>query len=164
MAEPTFTYAEVGATLAALPAGYHHLERSAVIGRGDACFERVSRDILAWQVQRRSGIRVEEAAPTVTEGGTGVLRLGIGPLALRAPVRVVHVVAEPDRVGFAYGTLPGHPERGEELFVVRRAPDGTVSLDIRAFSRPATLLSRAGGPAGRLVQRAITRRYLRALS
>jgi uncharacterized protein (UPF0548 family) len=30
------------------------------------------------------------------------------------PCRVVYVVDEPRRAGFAYGTLPGHPEIGGE--------------------------------------------------
>jgi hypothetical protein len=33
---------------------------------------------------------------------------------------------------------------------------------ITAFSRPAILLARAAGPAGRIIQRRITGRYLRA--
>ena len=37
----------------------------------------------------------------------------LGPV--RAPCRVVYVVDEPDRRGFAYGTLPGHPEIDGEL-------------------------------------------------
>lgn len=68
----------------------------------------------------------------------------------------------PDRAGFAYGTLPGHPESGEEAFVVSRAPDG-VRFTITAFSRPATWLARLGGPVTLLGQEYFTRRYLRAL-
>jgi len=76
---------------------------------------------------------------------------------------VVHVVDEPGRRGFSYGTLPGHPEAREESFVVRLSDDDVVTLTIHAFSRPASLLTRAAGPAGRLVQSWQTTRYLRAL-
>jgi uncharacterized protein (UPF0548 family) len=72
-------------------------------------------------------------------------------------------VNEPHRKGFAYGTLAGHPERGEEAFVVELTPAGDVRLSIRAFSRPARLIARLGGPAGRAVQRWVTARYVRAL-
>ncbi|HEV8560641.1 MAG TPA: DUF1990 family protein [Actinophytocola sp.] len=44
-----------------------------------------------------------------------------------APGRVVHVVEEEHRRGFAYGTLPGHPECGEEAFLLERHADGTVT-------------------------------------
>jgi uncharacterized protein (UPF0548 family) len=46
---------------------------------------------------------------------------------------------DPDRYGFAYGTLPAHPEEGEELFLVTRGGDDTVRFEITAFSRPHDL-------------------------
>ena len=58
-------------------------------------------------------------------------------------------------------TLPGHPESGEEAFLVVRVGDG-CEFRITAFSRPATLLARASGPLGRAVQRLVTDRYLAA--
>jgi uncharacterized protein (UPF0548 family) len=81
-----------------------------------------------------------------------------------APCRVVYLINEPGKRGFAYGTLPGHPERGEEAFLIEQHHDGTVSFIITAFSRPATPLARAVGPAGRVIQRHLTARYLRALA
>ena len=88
----------------------------------------------------------------------------MGRLGLRAPVRVVYVVDEPARRGFAYGTLPGHPESGEEAFVVEISEGGSIVLTITAFSRPATRLARAAGVLGRRVQSRITDRYLSALA
>jgi uncharacterized protein (UPF0548 family) len=72
-------------------------------------------------------------------------------------------VDEPRRVGFAYGTLPGHPESGEEAFVIEHVQDDDVVLHITAFSRPATWYARLGGPAARAAQDLITRRYASAL-
>ena len=92
-----------------------------------------------------------------------VLRLGWGAVGVNAPVRVVYVVDEGGRKGFAYGTLPGHPESGEEAFVVDLGQDGRVTLTISAFSRPSSLLARWGGPLSRGVQRWVTDRYLRAV-
>ena len=79
------------------------------------------------------------------------------------PVRVVRVVDEPGRRGFAYGTLPGHPERGEESFVVQLADDGTVFFHLRAFSRPARWFTRLGDPVSRRAQTMIAERYLRSV-
>ncbi|MFC6343752.1 DUF1990 domain-containing protein, partial [Nocardioides hankookensis] len=100
----------------------------------------------------------DASGPADEPGATVAMRLG----PLRVPCRVVYVVREPDRVGFAYGTLPGHPESGEERFEVARAADGTVTFEVTAFSRPATMLARLGGPIGRAVQDRITERYLNA--
>jgi uncharacterized protein (UPF0548 family) len=75
----------------------------------------------------------------------------------------VYAVDEPRRRGFAYGTLPGHPENGEEAFVIEHHDDDAVSFTITAFSRPATRLARIAGPLGRIAQRRITARYLRSI-
>lgn len=80
-----------------------------------------------------------------------------------APCRVVYVVDEPNEVGFAYGTLPGHPETGEAAFTVSRDPSGEVNFVVTSFSRTIDLLARMGAPVARLVQRRVTRRYVTAL-
>jgi hypothetical protein len=78
-----------------------------------------------------------------------------------ATCRVVEVVDEPDRFGFAYGTLPHHPEAGEESFVVIRDPaTDQVRLEITAYSRPTARLAKLGGPVGRAFQRFMASRYL----
>ena len=67
----------------------------------------------------------------------------LGPV--RAPCRVVYVVDEPDRRGFAYGTLPGHAESGEELFLVRYDPaTDEVYAEVTAFSRHGDVVEPAG--------------------
>lgn len=75
----------------------------------------------------------------------------------------MYVVDEPRRRGFAYGTLAGHPERGEELFLVERLPDDSVCGTVTAFSRPAAWWARAAALPARTAQAAIVDRYLRAL-
>lgn len=158
----SLTYPEVGGTAGPLPPGYHHLRRSRVVGHGRARFEQAAEALMTWQVQRGAGLAVASTADRAAPGVEVRVRLGVGPLAVSAPCRVVYVVDEPDRRGWAYGTLPGHPESGEELFVVRLVGD-EVRFEVVAFSRPARWFSRAGGPVARLVQRAMTERYLRTL-
>ncbi|WP_067972641.1 DUF1990 domain-containing protein [Mycolicibacter icosiumassiliensis] len=160
--ELPLTYAEVGATAGSLPAGYHHLDLSAPIGKGRRRFEQAGDAVLRWGMQRGAGVgvRVDTDSDVADVGTVALVRLGL----MSAPCRVVYVVNEPDRRGFAYGTLAGHPESGEELFSVRYDPaDETVYAQVRAFSRPATWWTKVGGPVGRLTQRVIARRYLRAV-
>jgi uncharacterized protein (UPF0548 family) len=97
-------------------------------------------------------------------GDTANLVLRVGPLSIGAPVRVVYVVDLPDRKGFGYGTLPGHPESGEESWMLEHSDDGSVWLTIRAFSRPSTSLWWLVYPALRIAQTVYTRRYERALA
>lgn len=154
-----YTYTEVGATYGVLPAGYHHLRVSRDVGRGGDRFEGAAELLRSWAMHRRAGITVRASGP-VADGAVAVLGIGVGPLRIHAPVRVVEVVDEERRRGFVYGTLPGHPETGEERFVVEMDDAERVRFEITAFSRPATPLMRAVGPLGRGAQGVITRRYL----
>ncbi|GAB2464154.1 DUF1990 family protein [Jatrophihabitans fulvus] len=157
----TLTYAEVGATRGALPSGYRHVRRSRVLHRRD--LDDAADDLFTWQAHRRAGLRTPASTPRVADGVEVESGFGVGPLRVRVPCRVVYVIDEPDRRGFAYGTLPGHPETGEEAFVIDRAADRTLTFTITAFSRPATWYARLGGPVATFVQDRITDRYLRAL-
>jgi uncharacterized protein (UPF0548 family) len=153
------TYPEQGATKAALPLGYYHLERHARLGTGRAVFERGAAALMSWQVHRAAGLSVT-AGGDARPGARVVSRIAPG---LTAPCRIVYVIDEPDRRGFAYGTLPGHPESGEEAFIVGIGEAGDVWFTVRAFTRPGTLLTRICGPFGRVVQRLIAQRYIRAI-
>lgn len=159
LADMDLSYAEIGATRGRLPSGYHHVERRVRIGDGRASFDSVAAALRSWEVHRRAGLRAEASSPTADDGTTVVLHLG----PVRIPCRVVYVVDEPQRAGFAYGTLPGHPERGEECFLVEIDDDGEVYAHIRAFSRPGTWYTKLGGPIGRAVQRWFTDRYVAAM-
>lgn len=163
LAEAELTYSEVGATADSLPARYHHLTRHVMIGRGQHVFADAAADVVGWEVQLRAGLTVSASAPTALPGTVAMLGLGRGPLRLGAPCRVVYAVDQPRRRGFAYGTLPGHPECGEEAFIVEHHDDDTVSFTITAFSRPSTAIARLAGPVERLIQGWITTRYLRSL-
>ncbi|CAM3074198.1 DUF1990 domain-containing protein [Prescottella defluvii] len=154
------TYLEVGATAGELPAGYRHVRESIAIGRGEDVFLAASDALMRWDVHRRAGLRVRAESATAVPGATVELRWCGFPI----PCRVIYVLAEPDRRGFAYGTLTGHPESGEELFAVERRPDDSVHATITAFSRPGRWFTRLGDPVARVVQRHMTRRYLRALA
>jgi uncharacterized protein (UPF0548 family) len=154
------TYTEVGATAGVAPDGYGHLHASAVIGHGRQRYEDAAEAVMRWGMLRGAGVRVD-ATTEVAAVGSEVL-VGLGPV--RAPCRVVYVIDETDRRGFAYGTLPGHPETGEELFSVRYDPaTDTVYAEVTAFSRHGTWWSRLAGPITSLGQRVISRRYLKAL-
>ena len=158
-----FTYREVGSTQEAdLPTGYRVLRRRVTLP-ASVTFASARDALMGWQLQRRAGVRLTASSPSVGVGVVVDLRMGVGLLSVVAPCRVVFVVDEPERCGFAYGTLPGHPESGEESFMVERQPNASLALAITAFSRPATTLSKVAGPLGRRIQDVVTSRYLHAL-
>src|SRR5689334_1381191 len=94
LARAPLTYPEVGATLSGegLPTGYRHLRRLAAIGQGADDLERSAGALLGWAVHRRAGVRVLPSSPQVRAAAVADLRVGLGPLSLRAPVRVVAVL------------------------------------------------------------------------
>ena len=158
------TYAEVGATRGPeLPAGYRHDQSEIGLGRGPDVFDRAVRALRGWQAQRGAGLEVVPDDAWVEERETVVLLLHVGGFWSAAPCRVVYVVEEADRVGFAYGTLPGHPERGEAAFAITRDATGAVGFRVWSFSRTVDPLARLGSPIARRIQKRVTRRYLDAL-
>ncbi|WP_102157646.1 DUF1990 family protein [Zhihengliuella halotolerans] len=108
--------------------------------------------MLRWRVKTASGFTVDSADP-VSEGDRVLVTARLLGARIVEPVEVVAEVEEPDRVGFAYRTLPGHPVSGEEAFIVIR------SLTRAASEQPWRGLY----PLLRLVQLVVRRRYLRAL-
>jgi uncharacterized protein (UPF0548 family) len=105
-----------------------------------------------------------DGTEAVAPGVTATLRVPFGPFRVKAPVRVVYVVDEPRRRGFAYGTLQGHPVHGEEGWMIDQREDGSVWMTVRAFSRPANPGWWVAYPVLRITQEVLTRRYLRALA
>ncbi|UFS60751.1 DUF1990 family protein [Subtercola endophyticus] len=110
-----------------------------------------------------SHVYTEDGTPHVAPGVTAELVVHILGVKFVAPVRVVSVTSDENRVGFAYGTLPGHPEIGEESFMIEHRADDSVWVTIRSFSKPSTWYYRIGSPIGRWQQRKATKQYLRAL-
>lgn len=160
----TLTYPEAGATrLGPLPDGYHHLHHRNRIGHGRADFEAAGAAVTEFRMHRVSGARVKASAPRAEPGAAVRVALGVGPFRFVAPCRVVWTEYGPQRAGFAYGTLPRHPECGEESFVVDLADDGTVSFTVMAFSRPACWYSRLAGPLVPVAQLWYARRLGRTL-
>jgi len=163
LADADPTYPEIGATRdVRLPGGYGHVFRDVRIGTGRVVFRQTVDRLLCWDVHRAAGLAVAGSGRRAEQGEVVLLRAGPAVAGLRIPCRVVYTVNEADRQGFAYGTLPGHPEQGEEAFLITITGDADVHFQIRAFSRPATLPARLGGPLTRQLQQYATDRYVKA--
>lgn len=157
------TYAEVGATRGELPEGYRRQRRAVRLGRGDGVLARAAEGVLGWRMHTGAGLLVAATSPVAAVGVEVALAVPLGPVWRLAPCRVTWTLDEPDRRGFGYGTLPGHPEAGEESFVVERDASGEVVFRLAVFSRLAWWDSRLIPPASRAVQVLFTRRYERAV-
>ena len=144
------TYAEKGATATTPPANYV-VDR---IREGEQVFRRAKIGLEGW---RQFDLGWLKAFPTNTPIRAGEV------VAVVARTRIVYVTDEPRRFGFAYGTLPGHVERGEERFLVEMAADDSVWYDIQAFSQPKHMLTKIGYPFVRRLQKRFGRESAAAM-
>ncbi|GAA2620622.1 DUF1990 domain-containing protein [Streptomyces axinellae] len=163
-----FTYAPVGGTVhGGLPPGRPGLRVRTRLGGGEAVFRAACDAVMEWRMHRAMGVRVAADAGRAAPGVAVTVGLGVGRVRVYGPCRVVWAVEEERRAGWAYGTLPGHPVRGEEAFVVERHEDGSVWLTVSAFSKPHAWWTRALLPLVRVFQGAYAHRcgqVLRRLS
>jgi len=157
------TYRDVGATRGVMPNGYRQDRHEIGLGVGGGVFNRAVEGLRRWEAHRGAGLTLCPELPELREGLTMVQAVPLPLISAVAACRIVYVVEEPNAFGFAYGTLPTHPEEGEEAFIVHRDPQGPVSFVITAFSRPRHPLARLGGPATREIQLRVTKRYLNGL-
>lgn len=140
--------------------GFPTFQASEWVGDASA-WPALAEAVMRWEVKIRSGFSVAPVADAQC-GRNFWLTARFGAIAIHEPVRVVAEVHEPDRRGFAYGTLVGHPVSGEEAFVAHRDGDN-VYLTLRSVTRPGVGMWRFAFPAAFLAQRLYRRRYLRAL-
>ncbi|MFN8302119.1 MAG: YndJ family transporter [Saprospiraceae bacterium] len=149
-----FTYSEVGRTAdtEACVEGFDHDAQCVVVGRGLADFERARQALREWAHFPPAWTRILPGQAPLSAGNTVAMFFRLFGLWWHNSCRIVYAVEEPRRFGFAYGTLPAHLERGEELFLVRLDEEERVWYEIRAFSRPGALLARLAYPVVRLLQ------------
>ena len=152
-----FSYSAVGATAATPPAGFVVDRTRIKLGEGEAVYESASAALRRWDHFRLGWVDVW-SPETPLEAGEVVAVMGraLGLWWLNC-CRIVYVVNETGPIrkfGFAYGTLPGHVESGEERFVIEwNQGDNSVWYDILAFSRPSQVLIRLGSPIVRRMQK-----------
>ena len=158
--EKEFTYPSVGATKAGGPAptGYVLDQTRVELGRGSAVFDRAQAALERWDQFRLGWLQAFPDDTPIRAGETVVVLARAAGLWWTNAARIVYTINEPDeptaRFGFAYGTLPGHVESGEERFLIEwdRKTD-QVWFDILAFSRPRHILTRIGRRQARAMQR-----------
>jgi uncharacterized protein (UPF0548 family) len=157
-----FTYAEVGATNATPPAGYNVDHNRIQLGSGEAVFKRGVEALKHWEQFDLGWVTVVPRV-AVEVGATVAVKARTSGIWSLSASRVVYVIDESRRFGFAYGTLPDHVERGEERFLIEWLDDDSVWYDILAFSRPRHPLVKLGSPYARMLQKQFARDSLKRM-
>jgi uncharacterized protein (UPF0548 family) len=149
-AETDFTYAAHGATEGTAPVGYRVDHNRIELGPH---WESAKRAIREWKMFDFPWVDLCRPTTAIETGSTvAILIRHFGFYSLNA-ARIVYTIDEPDRFGFAYGTLTDHGESGEERFMVQRDGDGKVWYDLKAFSRPNHVFAKFGYPVVWMLQK-----------
>ena len=154
------SYADVGMTrVSTPPPGYgcerHHVELPISFAAARDAVIAFATHSLPYLFVHPPGARAREKLDLLV-----VAR--VGPLWTTNPCRIVYVEDVPDRYTYAYGTLPGHSEHGEETFTVERTATG-VRAETVAYARPQDILARIGGPIAHRFQARVKRDYMARL-
>jgi uncharacterized protein (UPF0548 family) len=151
-ANNSFSYAPLLGTKKAQIEGYDNDFAKAKIGKGASDFAKAKAKIYAWEMFPSAWTKIMPEQQPIAVGTTVAMFARFGGLWWRNACRIIYVIDEPRRFGFAYGTLPSHVERGEELFLVEWLDDDSVEYSIKAFSQPRHVLAKIAYPVMRLLQ------------
>jgi uncharacterized protein (UPF0548 family) len=167
-----FSYAEAGATQSGFgasasdpgsrnstgPAGYTLDHNRVQLGNGGEIYQRAVEALKQWRQFELGWVTLVPHGVKLEAGAVVAVKARAGGLWSLNACRVVYVIDEAERYGFAYGTLPDHIERGEERFLIEWQPnDDSVWYDILAFSRPRHPIVKAGFPYARMLQKRFAR-------
>ena len=150
------SYPEVEHTRDNSPAGYNIDHNRVLLGRGAAVFAVGCQALRNWKMFPSSWTRVVPDTTPIEKGQVVAMLAHVYGVWWLNACRIVYTLDETSpvrRYGFAYGTLPGHVERGEERFSVEWLTDDTVWYDLRAFSQPRYWPVRLAKPLARGLQR-----------
>jgi len=161
LADVPVTYGEIGLSDAPTPPkGFIREHHTAEL---DIPFA-AARDALArFATHRLSYLFVFPEGARAALGENVAVCARIGPLWTTNPCRIVSVDESPTRFRYAYGTLPGHSESGEESFTVQKIDERRTRAETIAVARPIDPLARLGKPIAHVVQRRIKIDYMRAM-
>ena len=150
-----FTYPNIGESGNTSVSPNYNIDRNTIrIGHGENDWEKSRQAIRDWKMFAMPWVDLCWPTAPIEKGQTvAVLIRNFGFYSLNA-ARIVYVIDEPDRFGFAYGTLLEHGESGEERFSVEIDREtGNVNYDIFAFSKPNHFLANLGYPLTRMLQK-----------
>ncbi|MCX6500961.1 MAG: DUF1990 family protein [Microbacterium sp.] len=106
----------------------------------------------------------QDGTPFVGAGTTIQVHGRVAGQRADAELRVIFVVEEKRRIGFALGTVGDSVVSGEESFMVDWYANDEVWFTVRAFDAPASLLYRVFPILTKRRRYKLTQRYLRAIS
>jgi len=158
-----FSYPDLGCTRGRNVPGFNTDRFRIELGSGEPTLEQAKRAMRDWRGFATDWIRLCWPYKKIVAGTVvAVLAHHYGIYSLNA-ARVVYVVDEPNRFGYAIGSLTDNVVRGELLLVVYQEGDGKVYYEFTCVSRPGHWLKWVFYPLGRQLQNRFAQDSLHAL-
>ena len=153
-----FSYEGAGLTaMGQAPKGYYDDRNDCLLGEGEACWQAACTALQAWQHFPQPWTEIYNPAIPFEEGAEVLVLFHLFGTTVLNGARIVYTINEENRFGYAYGTLPTHLEKGEELFMIERMLDGKVYYRLRSFSLPGHWWMYLGLPIVRYYQKKFVR-------
>lgn len=125
-----FSYAGVGRTRTLLPGGCELHRGQFLLGEGSHVFYKARNAIRDWRMFDVSWVRLCSPDKPIKPGNIVAILAGALGVWMVNLCRIVYVIDEPRRYGFAYGTLAVHALAGEERFLVEWRDDNSVWYEV----------------------------------
>ena len=155
--ELSLNYAAVGATASQPPDGFAVDHTRICLGEGECVFRAAQLAFANWEQFRLTWVELWSPDTPLRPGEIVSVLARVGGIWWLNACRIVYTFDEKGashRYGFAYGTLSGHVESGEERFMIEWDHEtDQVWYDIYAFSRPKHILAKLGYPLTRRTQK-----------
>jgi len=134
-----FSYTEIGQTqneTDSILTNYTIDYNFICLGKGDEVWKRANIALSQWKHFPPSFTKIYPHKTAIAKGNIVVVMIKILGLWWRNSAKIVYIINESNRFGFAYGTLTEHAEQGEEAFWISRDSTDKITYHIKAFSKP----------------------------
>ena len=149
-----FNYTHIRATNSTDPVpGFDNDHHSIYLGDGDEVFNKARLVLERWDHFPDNWTKIFDLNSDIRQGNVVLVTFRIFGLWWVNSAQIVYTMNEQNRFGFAYGTLKGHLESGEEVFYIEKDETGKVFYHIKAFSSPAYWFVKLGYPVARFFQK-----------
>ncbi|MBX9666671.1 MAG: DUF1990 domain-containing protein [Candidatus Obscuribacterales bacterium] len=165
----SFNYPEQGMTAwADPPEGYVIDHNRVLMGSGRSTFDKAVAVLRRWEQFNVGWVGVANPGLPLEKDAVNAVIASLPLLSVTCACRIVYTInsneASAASFGFAYGTLPGHPECGEERFLIEwKTDDDSVWYDIYALSKAGLFLVSATYPITRMLQRRFAKDSMAAM-
>ena len=133
--------------------GYDRDKNQIYLGTGDAVWAAAKRAMEQWAMFPDGWAKIYYQNLIFKEGDIVVMCAHIFGIWWLNAARILYVLDDEQNFGFAYGTLPNHVEKGEELFKISKDENDGIYYSLTAFSQPRYWALRWTYPLSRIFQK-----------